>query len=260
MTETLRLPEALERALTAVSTVGIITGAGISQESGIQTYRGQGGLYDDPSEGDRTVNALTGATLQTDPDRTWLAVAGVARQAMDAQPNTGHRAIVEIEQRADRFVLVTQNVDGLHAAAGSSNVIEIHGSISRTVCMNCHDRGTVNRDFYVTIKAAPRCHRCDGILRPDVVLFEEMLPLTELGRMQEQLNDNLPDLVICVGTTALFPYIVEPVLRAGAEGKLTIEVNPESTYLSAEVDYSLRGRAGDYLPLIAAGLPTKKPE
>lgn len=254
MAETIRLPEELTQALRSVSSIGVITGAGISAESGIQTYRGQGGLYDDPAEGDRTVEALSGPTLASDPDRTWRAVATVARQAIQAQPNPGHLAIAAMEQHVANFVLLTQNVDGLHQAAGSRNIIEIHGTIFRTVCMKCHDRETVDRAFYESIEKAPSCQRCAGTLRPDVVLFEEMLPMTEVARMEEELNRAIPDLVICVGTTALFPYIVEPVLRASAENKLTVEINPEKTYLSPEVDFSLRGRAGDFLPPIAAAL------
>ena len=254
MTESPQLPAQLAEALHNIRSVGVITGAGISAESGIQTYRGQGGLYDDPDEGDRTIEALSGGTLQRDPDRTWRAVAGLARQAMESQPNPGHHALAEIEQRVERFSLLTQNVDGLHAAAGSQNIIEIHGTIFRTVCMNCRDRQTVDRDFYAHLDAAPSCARCQGTLRPDVVLFDEMLPLNELARMQEEFSLHPPDVIIAVGTTALFPYIVEPVLRGAAEGKLTIEVNPESTYLTAEVDHALAGPAGVYLPLIAQAL------
>src|SRR5438034_11085244 len=98
------LPRELARALATVRSVGAITGAGLSAESGIPTYRGKGGIYDDPDEGDRTVEALSGSTLRTDPDRTWRVIAELARRSRGAEPNAGHRALVEIETRVERFV------------------------------------------------------------------------------------------------------------------------------------------------------------
>ena len=126
------LPQDVVSALADVRSAGVITGAGVSVESGIQPYRGEGGLYDDPDEGDRTVEALTGSTLQRDPDRTWRAIVKLARQAKDARPNPGHEALVRMEESLDRFVLLTQNVDGLHQLAGSRNVIAIHGNVFDT--------------------------------------------------------------------------------------------------------------------------------
>ncbi|MCZ6787459.1 MAG: NAD-dependent protein deacylase [Planctomycetota bacterium] len=248
------LPDGLRRKLAGVRSMGAITGAGVSSESGIPTYRGQGGLYDDPAEGDRTQKALTGSTLLRDPDRTWRAVAGLARLSTDAHPNAGHEALVSMEQRTESFVLLTQNVDGLHQAAGSRNVIDIHGHVFDTLCMGCGARGNLEREILPTLEAAPACPSCGGTLRPDVVLFEEMLPVDKLARIQKEFYDSVPDLVLAAGTTALFPYIAEPVLFARRSGKLTIEVNPEPTVLSDAVDFSLRGPAGEFLPQIAAEL------
>lgn len=237
--------------------MGVITGAGISSESGIRAYRGKGGLYDDPEEGDRTVEALTGSTLARDPDRTWRVVAELARQAHDAEPNAGHHAIVELERRAERFVLLTQNVDGLHQLAGSRNIIDIHGSVFATLCMRCSQRGELDRASLTSLDAAPRCPGCGGTMRPDAVLFEEMLPFDKIARIERELNDDPPDLVIVTGTTALFPYIVQPVLEAKRAGRLTVEVNPEVTALTAEVEFALRGPAGVFLPAIAAAVPRR---
>ena len=228
--------------------VGAITGAGVSAESGIPTYRGRGGLYDDPAEGERTVQALTGSTLLRDPDRTWRAVAGLARLSTGARPNAGHEAVVSMERRAERFVLLTQNVDGLHQAAGSRNVIDIHGHVLDTLCMDCGARGALDREILPALEAAPVCPSCGGTLRPDVVLFDEMLPVDKLERIRKEFYDTVPDLVVAAGTTALFPYIAEPVVFARRAGKLTVEVNPEPTILSDTVDFSLRGPASEYLP------------
>lgn len=247
-------PPALVEALRAARSVGVITGAGVSAESGIQTYRGQGGLYDDPDEGDRTVEALTGTTLVTDPDRTWRAVAKLARQARGARPNPAHRAIAALEERIERFVLLTQNVDGLHAEAGSRNVIDIHGDIFATVCMDCGARGRLTREDYLTIDATPPCPACGGRRRPDVVLFGEMLPVDKLERLQREFERDVPDVVLSVGTSSLFPYIQMPVLIARRAGRVTVEVNPERTDLSDVVDFPLRGRAGEILPALVSAL------
>lgn len=245
------LPEALRARLRGVGSVGVITGAGVSAESGIATYRGKGGVYDDPEEGDRLIESLTGSTLSRDPDRTWRAVASLARAARGAEPNPAHFAIADIERTVSRFVLLTQNVDGLHQLAGSSNVIDIHGSVRATLCMSCSERGRL--ESLESIDAAPRC-ACGGIVRPDVVLFGEVLPEQKVRRLYAELVVDPPELVIVAGTSGMFPYIVEPVLVARRAGRLTIEVNPEATLVSSDVDFSIRERAGVALPLIAAAI------
>ena len=250
----LTLPAGLLERLRAVRSVGVITGAGVSAESGIPTYRGQGGIYDDPEEGDRTVEALSGGTLLTNPDRTWRAVAGLAHASAGARPNAGHHAIAAIEKAVERFVLLTQNVDGLHQLAGSRNVIDIHGNVFATRCMRCDATGLLNRETLPGLDRAPRCERCDGVLRPDAVLFEEMLPAEKLQRIHLEFRVNAPDLVLAAGTSAMFPYISQPVHLAREMEKLTVEVNPEPTVLSDVVEFGLRGPSGRYLPLILEAL------
>lgn len=249
-----QLPDELVERLRSVRSVGAITGAGISHESGIRTYRGRGGLYDDPEEGDRTVEALSAPTLVIDPDRTWAAIAGLARQAGAASPSLAHRALVEIESKVERFVLLTQNVDGLHRRAGSRNVIEIHGDILETECLGC---GRVERLSFEELQAcetAPRCEDCDGLIRPRVVLFGELLPADKVLRIRLELYASIPDLLLVVGTSALFPYITDPVAVAQRAGSVTIEINPEATASTDLVEYHLRGKASEYLPLVAAAL------
>lgn len=249
------LPASLCTALAGdVRRVGVITGAGISSESGIQTYRGQGGLYDDPEAGARTIEALSGPTLRQDPDRTWRAVAAIARQGLAARPNPGHDALVTIERRVASFCLLTQNVDGLHARAGSRNVIEIHGNVDHAVCLACGARLPFSIDRYRDLQVAPQCADCGGTLRPDVVLFDEMLPLEPLARLHAEFLADLPELLIVVGTSALFPYIIEPVLHARRAHRLTVEINPEPTLISPLVEHALRGPAGVLLPMIAQAM------
>jgi NAD-dependent deacetylase len=244
------LPDELTRLLGNVRSVGAITGAGISAESGIQTYRGKGGIYDDPEDGQRTVEALSGHTLLSDSDRTWRAVGQLARQAVGARPNPAHDALVAMEDKLERFVLLTQNVDGLHQLAGSRNVIDIHGSIHEAACMSCNRVLRFESDELISIEATPRCDRCQGRLRPNAVLFGELLPSEKIQRIHDEFHHHRPDLVLVAGTTAMFPYISQPVEIARDAGKLTVEINPEPTLLSDRVDFSLRGKAGNYLPLV----------
>jgi len=252
--EDLVLPDDLREALRGVRSMGAITGAGVSAESGIPTYRGSGGLYDDPEEGDRTVEALSGPTLRRDPDRTWHVVAELARRSVAARPNPGHEALARIEAALPRFVLLTQNVDGLHREAGSRNVIDIHGDVLDTRCMACGLTGRLTREELRELDAAPSCPACDGTLRPDAVLFGEMLPAAKVASMQAAFYDDPPELVLIAGTTAVFPYIADPVAHAARSGRLTVEVNPEPTFVSDAVRWSIRGTAGTVLPAIAAEL------
>ena len=156
-----------------------------------------------------------------------------------------------IEQALDRFVLLTQNVDGLHRLAGTRNLIDIHGDVLAVRCTGCDARGRLTPDALRGLDSAPTCERCGGTLRPDVVLFEEMLPMDKQERLQDEMLIRTPDLVLVAGTTAMFPYIAQPVFLAAQAGLPTVEVNPESTALSAYVRWSLRGPAGTYLPAIA---------
>lgn len=245
------LPAPLVEALRGVRSVGVITGAGVSAESGVPTYRGKGGLYE---EDESKIEALTGTTLRSDPDRTWRAVGDLARHAAGAKPNAAHHAIAEIERKVPRFVLLTQNVDGLHEAAGSRNVIDIHGSITRTRCMGCGAEGGLTREELEALRAAPRCGRCRGTLRPAAVLFGELLPEEKVARMRKELLDDPPALVLVVGTSALFPYIVEPVLAARRAQRLTVEVNPAPTVLSSVVAWFLQGGAAAIVPEIARAI------
>lgn len=246
------LPDDLVNALARVRSVGAITGAGISAESGVPTYRGKGGLYDDPAEGDRTIEALSAPTLARDPDRTWRVISALAQRCLEAKPNAGHYALVDIENKVERFCLLTQNVDGLHLRAGSRNLIDIHGDRLATVCMDCGAEGRLTDPGM--IRSTPRCPACEGRLRPGVVLFGEMLPVDKVARIEREFYAHVPDCVMIVGTTAQFPYIVMPVLTAAQAGKLTIEINPEETEITPAVEYSLRGTAGEFLPAIASAI------
>ena len=248
------LPAALEGRLSSVRRIGVITGAGISAESGIQTYRGVGGLYDDPERGDRTVAALSAEMLERNPDRTWQVLSELARMAADALPNAAHRALVAMEQAATAFTLMTQNVDGLHAAAGTSNLIEIHGNIRDARCTRCPYALRFEREALLDMAGAPACPVCRAPMRPGAVLFGELLPEAEVASMYQAFHREPPELVLWIGTSALFPYVLSPLDTARRQGHLTVEVNPEETELSSRVDFSLLGRAGEVVPALAHAL------
>ncbi|MEZ6196602.1 MAG: Sir2 family NAD-dependent protein deacetylase [Planctomycetota bacterium] len=249
-----QLDDDLRRRLRDVRSAAVVTGAGISAESGIRTYRGRGGIYDDPASGDATIEALSGTTLVTDPDRTWRVIADLARQARDARPNPAHLALAELERRLDHCVVLTQNVDGLHREAGSENLIEIHGRITDLACMGCDRRETRGAEELADLTGTPLCADCGGLLRPGVVLFGEMLPLDAVAAIHREIYQKPADLTLVVGTSALFPYVTEPVHVARAEGRLTVEIDPAPTALSGHVDHALRGPAGLWLPVLAAAI------
>jgi NAD-dependent deacetylase len=248
------LPDEIAERLGSVRRLGVITGAGISAESGIPTYRGIGGVYDDPAKGDELIESLSGHTLARDPGRTWRALAELAKHSSGAAPNAGHEAIAAMEQEVEEFVLLTQNVDDLHLAAGSRNVIRVHGSIRAARCLACETESTLDAKMLGELESTPTCASCGGMLRPGAVLFGEMLPDRVVDRMHAEFSLQPPDAILIVGTSALFPYIVSPVAAAARAGRLTVEVNPERTQLTPIVTRHLAGKAGLILPLIADAL------
>ena len=220
-----------------------ITGAGISADSGLPTYRGTGGLYNGRStrSGLPIEEVLSGATFARAPQVTWEYLLEIERHCRGAKPNAAHRAIAELEQ--DKVVTVlTQNIDGLHRAAGSRHVIEIHGTLHRLYCLGCRARTQV-ADF-AGLGLPPACSACGGLLRPDVVLFGERLPPTALSALEQTVRGGL-DLIVSIGTTSVFPYIAEPILFGREWGIPTVEINPDQTCVSALVDHAWRAGAAD---------------
>src|SRR5215467_7745474 len=172
------VPRELIAALEDARSVAVLTGAGVSAESGIATFRdAQTGLWArfDPRE------LATPSAFARNPKLVWDWYAWRREQVVTAQPNAGHRALAELERRMPRFLLITQNVDGLHQRAGSRNVVELHGNIGR---VKCSREGTLVERWDVSGDAVPRCAVCGALLRPDVVWFEEMLPTDALEQAE----------------------------------------------------------------------------
>jgi NAD-dependent deacetylase len=216
-----------------------ITGAGISAASGVPTYRGVGGLYGDreTEEGVRIEEALSGTMFRARPSLSWKYIHQIERACRGAKPNGAHVALARLEARLERGWVLTQNVDGFHREAGSRNVIDIHGDIHRIICTSC--KFEERAQDYAHLDECPRCPMCGSVLRPDVVLFGEMLPQAKLATLHRELSRGF-DVVLTIGTSSLFPYIADPVLHAAAKGIPTIEINPEDTVVSDAVALRLR--------------------
>ena len=232
--------------LDHATSVAVLTGAGISAESGIPTFRDAlTGLW----EKFRPEELATPEAFEANPKLVWDWYAWRRGIVANAQPNAGHRALVALEQQCREhevdFTLVTQNVDGLHRAAGSLRVVELHGNIRRVKCFDRHHPV----ESWTEGAEVPTCPRCGSLLRPDVVWFGEGLPPEALASAVAAARTC--DVFLCVGTStvvepaASLPFIA---LEAGAR---VIEVNPQPTPLSDRASVSLRGTAGGILPLLA---------
>ncbi len=224
-----------------------ITGAGLSADSNLPTYRGVGGLYND----DRTEDgvpievALSGHMLQQRPEITWRHIRRIEEACRGAVCNRGHEVIAALERALARVWVLTQNVDGFHTQAGSKNVIDIHGDLKALSCTGCAYQVRVT-DYGALAQPVPLCPDCGGILRPDVVLFGEMLPSDKVARLEREQANGF-DVVFSVGTSSLFPYIVEPMVRARFDGTPTIEINPGTTDISRMVSYKVSAGAAESL-------------
>jgi NAD-dependent deacetylase len=227
---------------SSVVRVLVITGAGVSAESGIPTFRGKDGYWRnlDP------IKLATPEAFARDPELVWQWYRERRRQISDAQPNAAHEAIANLAHCADEFLLVTQNVDDLHERAGlaKAEMVQIHGDIFITRCSRCDCWQEQEQN------GVPRCAKCDALMRPGVVWFGEPLPLPETQRVEKYLQRDPCGVVIVAGTTATFGYIIDWALRASRRGGELIEVNPEETPLSRFATRLVREPATLALPRI----------
>jgi NAD-dependent deacetylase len=221
----------------------------MSADSGLPTYRGVGGLYDagTTEEGLPIEVLLSGQLFARRPDWTWKYLSQIERACRGAGPNRGHEVIALLERRIPRCVVLTQNVDGFHRRAGSAEVIEIHGNLHDLACTACPLRSRV--EDYSGLRLPPACPRCGGIVRPEVVLFGEMLPGAAVERLERELAAGF-DAVFTIGTTSVFPYIAAPVSLAREQGIPTVEINPGESEVSDLVDLRIRAGARDSLSAI----------
>ncbi len=229
--------------LKTASSIVALTGAGISAESGVPTFRGAGGLW----EHYRLEDLATPEGFARNPKLVWEWYAWRRGLIAEAKPNPGHLALAEIERRSRRFTLVTQNVDGLHDRAGSRNILKVHGDLWIVRCLACGREGRDDRVEFPELP--PRCS-CGGLLRPAVVWFGELLPAAVWQAAEQACVE--ADLMLVVGTSAVVYPAAGLVPLAKTAGARLIEVNVEDTPLSAFIDCTLRGKAGELLPQLIA--------
>ncbi len=234
------LDQAAERIRSA-HRLAVLTGAGISAESGLATFRGAGGLW----EGHHVEDVATPEAFRRDPRLVWRFYNSRRANLATVTPNAGHRALVALEDRfgSDSFTLITQNVDGLHQAAGSRHVLEIHGSLRRVRCTAC--QRIENRDIEA-LPDMPACSACNQLLRPDVVWFHEMLPPTIWDAAEAAARSC--QCILVVGTSAVVYPAAGLISIAHDNGAKVIEINIADTDATAGVDVSLRGPSGAILP------------
>lgn len=226
-----------EKLMRSASTV-VLTGAGISAESGVPTFRGKEGLW----RSFRPEDLATPEAFRRDPVLVWEWYDWRRSRISKIKPNRAHYALAEIEKSFRDFTLITQNVDGLHALAGSRNIIELHGSIWRVRCTEC---GTVSENRDVPIKILPRCP-CGGLLRPDVIWFGEKLPEKMIEKAFEASTN--ADFMMVIGTSGIVQPAASLAFRAKENGAFLVEINPEATPLSGIMDVRIQGSAGETLP------------
>ena len=240
------ITNALVSVLRGARSVAVLTGSGISAESGVPTFRdAQTGLWAryEPQE------LATPEAFERDPRLVWEWYEWRRDLVGQAEPNAGHLALAELERRVPTFSLATQNVDGLHRRAGSENVLELHGNIVRS---KCSVEGLEAEPRAGDESMPPSCPNCGAFLRPDVVWFGEALPEDAFAEASEAARSC--DVFLSVGTSSLvYPAASLPPVAARS-GAMLVEVNPDDTPLTPRVDYALRGRAGEVLPALVRAL------
>ena len=224
-----------------------ITGAGISADSGLPTYRGIGGLYNNQAtdEGIPIEDAISGEMMESNPAVSWKYLAQMEEACRGASFNRGHEVMAEMQEAFEEVWVLTQNIDGFHRAAGSKNVIDIHGDIHVLACTICDHRETVE-DYSGLGSIPPKCPKCGCVVRPEVVLFGEQLPGDKCELLMSEWQNGF-DIVFSVGTTSVFPYISQPVSYAKYHDIPTVEINPGDTSVSHIVDIKIAGRAAESL-------------
>jgi NAD-dependent deacetylase len=237
------------KLLKVCKSILFITGAGISADSGLPTYRGLGGLYekDATEDGIPIETALAGETLRQKPEVTWKYLSQIEKRCRGARYNRAHEIIAETERHFERVWVLTQNIDGFHHAAGSRNVIDIHGDMHDLRCEKCGWKTRV--EDYDGLSIPPCCPECHSIARPDVVFFGELLPLPKVNLMEREVAQPF-DIYFSIGTTSVFPYIRHPMALASHLRRPTVEINPDETEISDWVDTQIPLGAAEALEAI----------
>lgn len=230
--------------LLNASSIAVLTGAGISADSGVPTFRGVDGLW----RNFRAEELATPDAFRRDPVLVWEWYNWRREIIATKNPNAAHHALVKLERHTPTFTLITQNVDGLHAKAGSKNITEIHGNIWKTRCTAC---GDVSHNFDVPIAILPHCKKCNGLLRPHIVWFGESLDPADIKQSMDAMRTC--EVLLVIGTSGIVQPAASFVSAAKGAGAYVLEINIEETPNSYLVDEVLVGRALDVVPLLTSG-------
>lgn len=246
----MNISETLERKLSIAQSICVLTGAGVSAESGVPTFRGSEGLWSKfkPEE-----LANFDAFIRN-PELVWEWYSYRKKVMKEVSPNPAHYALAAMEEIVHDFTLVTQNVDNLHTRAGSKRVLELHGNIERSYCIDCH---RFHDDVIMKEKGeAPRCSHCGGLVRPDVVWFGELLPGEIYHKAEMAVKRS--EVFMCVGTSAVvYPAAMLPLVARDHDAYV-VEINQEYTDISHRVHETLIGKAGEILPQLLSILKQTK--
>jgi len=215
-----------------------ITGPGVSHDSGLSQYRGIAGLRrTKPEDGKVFEAALSIDMLRRKPELTWKYLLRMEEQIRAAVPNRAHEVLVKLEREIKRTSIMTINIDRLHQRAGSRNVIEMHGALFDLLCMSC-ELSTRHTSFDA-LDIPPKCKTCGHVLRPDMPLFGEALPIDPFTRLQQELDEGF-DIVFAIGVPTMFPYLARPMLLAREAGIPTVEIGAQSSEISEVVDFRFK--------------------
>jgi NAD-dependent deacetylase len=230
--------DVLIEKLKKTSAVTVLTGAGVSAESGVPTFRDPGGIW----EKFKPEQLANFEAFMSDPDFVWSWYQHRREIMREVKPNPGHYALAEMENLYDEFYLITQNIDNLHYRAGSKKVTELHGNIERNYCINCHKQFN---EIDIKEKKVLKCE-CGGLIRPDVVWFGEMLPYNAL-KFAEECSRNC-EVFFTIGTSAeVYPAASLPSV-AKQHYSYIVEINTKPTSISGMVDELIEGKSGEVLP------------
>ncbi|HEY5648497.1 MAG TPA: NAD-dependent deacylase [Nitrospiria bacterium] len=229
--------QTVRQKLSAAQRVTVLTGAGISADSGVPTFRGSDGLW----RNFRAEDLATPEAFQRDPVLVWEWYNWRRELIASKRPNAGHAALVHLEKTIPDFTLISQNVDGLHGLAGSKNLIEIHGNIWKVRCTGC---GMVKEDRRVPIPVPPDCSSCGKMLRPHIVWFGESLHPEDMRKAISALGGC--DVMLVIGTSGVVQPAASFAGEARSQGAFVVEVNPDTGTPLAHIH--LQGRAAEVMP------------
>ena len=235
--------QAVKARLNAARSIAVLTGAGVSADSGVPTFRGPDGLW----RNFRSEDLATPAAFARDPHLVWDWYNWRRELIATKRPNAAHAALAELERRVEHFWLITQNVDGLHRLAGSVKLSEIHGNIWMVRCTAC---GRIEENHDVPLPLPPHCSACSALLRPHIVWFGESLAAEDLTRSYEALESC--ELLLIVGTSGIVYPAASFAPVAKAHGAFVVELNLDTTPNSEIVDVAFTGRAKDLVPQLLA--------